>query len=331
MTIRKLSARQEKVKAFLVDGKTIRQTAGLCKMTYHQVRHIADDLVYLGHLARRKDVGSAVLFYDAKLPPLGGKPPKSVGIDGSVSFGHTTDDADSHTFRESRVHLNGHISYKIRNVGHMDTIRDKSGYTLGGFTKTSTPKGRMDYWGWVAMDGQKLTITYRAGNNGSNTFVVWPGDVWTSGERALSTGKEILKDRARRVTELLYDLGWRFFEQEVHGTFESGHVNDPRIARMKCDIDSDAPVRADTSPRKPEIEVNDDAANDILVYSPEHILTLYAQDDAIIKRLDRQDIYVARMMDLMDKVLAVQQQGTVAIGNLTADSVSRRNMEGMFA
>lgn len=340
MTVRKLTARQEKVRSFLVDGYTIRQTAGWCKLTYHQVRHIADNLVYLGYITRRKDVGTAVLFNDARLPPKGGIKSGNNGNGGSVFSRHTgVTDTEGHTFRESRVHLNGEILYNIRNIGQMEDIKDNAGFVMGYWSGVGKPKGRTDYKGYANIDGVRLTFAYRKGNKGSNTLAVWPQDVWTQGPNAMTTGEEILKGRATRLTELLYGLGWRFYEQDVRGTFESGHVNDPRVARMKKDhVDTDATVKADTSPKIPEIEVNENDANDILSYTPEHIVTLYNRSDELAaketrlrhaNRLLRIEILESEnfLLERDRNMLEIMRRNLGNDALLSAD----RKTEGMFA
>ena len=58
-------------------------------------------------------------------------------------------------------------------------------------------------------------------------------------------------------------------------------------ARMdRKHVNTDATVKLDTSPGIPEVEVTAEAANDILSFLPEHIVSIYATDAEQDKKLE---------------------------------------------
>lgn len=283
MVVKQLTAKQAKIKDFILLKNSLPAVAKLLKMNLSAVRRTAHQLEALGHIRRIPGEVNPILYYDPKTLPLGSEYEKTVGIAGSDGK-KQAGDGFPRSPEDSRVHLNGEIYYRIRNIGDMETIRDNSGLTVGGWTKIAKPKGRIDNFGLVRFGDKDITFVFRKGNKGKVSFAVWPNDIYLSGEDAMRRGEMILKDRADRVTELLRNYGWRFYDREVHGTFESGHPNNPMAARMdRKHVNSEATVKLDTSPGIPEIEVTESEANDILSFAPEHIVQLYAEINKLIK------------------------------------------------
>ena len=311
MVIRKLSAQQIVVRDELLRSQTIPATARALGMKERKIRTIANQLECLREI-RRDPASVYPILYISPGPAMENR---------EITRGTATSNqgcADGARPQElSRIHLNGMIYYKVRNVGKMVTLRDMHGYSIGDWISQGKPCGSVEYEGFVRMGNKDIKFFYREGGKGSRTLTVYPADTMETAPGAMNKGEKVLRDRAAYVTELLYEHDWRFHDQEVRGTFEAGHVDHPFMSRMDREhVSTGATVKLDTSPKVPEVEVSSEEANDILSYAPEHIKHLYGTDNdlmvrfsAIESRLDAADRIQVKLIRLNENnILILGQQ-----------------------
>ena len=217
LVIRKLSKLELNVRDELLSSQTIRATAKRLGIKERKVRTIADHLVCLGEV-RRTPGSKYPITYESPLPAH-----KFPEIDRGCA---TPDQGGADGPRPpdlSRVHLNGHIYYRILAVGERKKIVTPRGMEIGAWTTTGYPTGSVEYVGFVRMQDKDVEFHVRIGGNGNNIMMVLPRDTHQHGEGAMAKGEAILRDRATYVTQLLGLMGWQFGAQEIRGTFESGH------------------------------------------------------------------------------------------------------------
>jgi len=316
MTVRRLTKDHVRVRDALIERQSIPATAKTLRMKERRVRTIVDQLVFYGELRRDPNSKYPVLYFDTRSPySEEGNEGLKHGRESTTSKQGTG--SDKRMPEQTRVHLNGMLYYKVRKVGRMEILRDEMGLTIGDWTSEGNPMGCTEYKGLLSLSGVKIEFAYRKGKN-SDTFYVWPQDTYQAAPNALEKGKKILIDRAEAVTEVLYKHGWQFFDIEVRGTFEGGHLDHPFIGRMNREhVDTFATVKADTSPGIPEVEVSDETANDLLSYAPEHLTQLYANDDAMAVRMAKLEARLDTSNRVQEKLVTAQEKNILLLGQQT--------------
>ena len=326
MVKRELSRQEKLVKVNLLNGQSMKKTAKNLRIPETTVRDISARLEYYGVLRRIPGKTNPVAFEEVK--------PASENHTLISAYDVKTEGCFiSHGSEETRVHLNGFIGFGVIHEGRMEIIRNAMGEVLAEWTSISTPKGRIDYKGKLYAFGTDVTFAYRKGKNGNLSLAVWPQDMWVEAERN-DHGETLLKDRAQFIADLLRkESNWRFSELELHGKFEYAH-NNPLLARhfRGSSKDSNAEVKCDTSIGSVEVETFQPSDDKIVAYLPSHIREAWERmanientTSEIISKLTINNEVITKMSDCLDKIIIVQQNSTLALGNI---AIHNLGMEG---
>ena len=332
MTLRRLTKDQVRVRDTIAERQSVPATARTLRMKERRVRTIVAQLVSLGELRRDPNSNYPVLYFDPKAP-LSGSENKDCKVGRETTIQKQGAASEKRSPEQTRVHLNGMMYCKIRNVGRMETLRDKRGFAIGDWTSEGRPMGSIEHRGFLSHSGVKIGFAYRKGKN-SDTFYIWPQDTYQTAPEALKKGKNVLIDRVEAVKEVLHEYGWSFFDTEVRGTIEGGHIDHPFAERMdRKHVNAFAPVKVDTSPGVPEVEVSDEVANDLLSYTPEHITQLYVNDDDMIQRMAKLEARLDTSERVQDKLVMAQEKNIILFGQQTEinDGLTKQHKAPQYA
>jgi hypothetical protein len=249
--------------------------------------------------------------------------PAPYSLDGVVSAKECPDGYGAY-------HLSGSMSLTVEKVGSFED--PKVGNSWVGHWKPEHPSpGAINRSGVIDIDYQEITFNYRHGiRKDTHTFTLRPARIFVdpSKYQTFEQVRRVFFARAMKVASILARYGWKLTNPVLDGNsdVEVASPNSPLVHVIpQGQTVPGADLFVDGSPGCPEVEmrhIDDFEKVDIMVKAPTHILEAKRNAAAAREDSHRANERIDEVMDLMDRIITVQERTSQAVQN-NAENIAK--------
>lgn len=312
MVHRGLSPLEKRVKVCLLNGQTANKIAKNLHKSTSTIYKVAERLEFYGEIRPIPGCKNPKVYED----PL---PIKESGSD----YGYVIKTIPPVSCPDGYVqaHLSGRFKYKVRAVGSFDDIKDKRGFYVGSWIKETHPKGCVEHKGFVNIHNQSITITYREGNRGSQTFSMFPERIFFDPVGLTrDTVDAAFLDRANLISEIMRNTGWQITDPVRVGRLHYPFTNSPLIQHFPKDVEIDGgDLIVDTSHGEPELEHYDQENTpqvlELMANLPTRFFSAESNIGSHSKQLDEVRATLSDIVPILGSISEIQTTQTELLAN----------------